>query len=529
MITLKHSFQRILILFLLCASSMLSAKELQKRQITVHSDSIKCELSTCFKSCVGAGRAHEGLYAEWQNQLKEVKADCGFQRIRFHGLFHDDMGVYDENKNGVHLNFQYIDALYDFLLENDVVPFVELSFMPDKLKSGDQTVFWWKGNVTPPADYEKWGKLVEGLASHLKERYGEEEVSKWYFEVWNEPNLKSFFTGTRDDYFKLYETSAKAIKKVSENFKVGGPATAGCRWIKEFLSHCEKEKLPVDFITTHIYGVEGFLDEFGKKQLQMPENVDKVVNGVRNVSKELKSLYKYSNLEIHFTEWSSSFSPRDAFHDVYQNAPYVLNTLRKTNDIAESMSYWTFTDIFEEVGAVTRPFHGGFGLMNFQGIKKPTYFVYKFLNELGSTELKCNDSNSWVCKDDKNNYQFLFWNLKHLDQGKKSNSAFYTKVLPSANAEEVIVNIKGIEPGSYLRGIYRIGYKLNDPFTAYCEMGSPEKLTPVQVESLKKFASGEAVDRKIITITKDKSYSESFITRDNDVFFVKPIHVKDIQ
>lgn len=178
------------------------------------------------------------------------------------------MGVYDEKRNCVHLNFQYVDALYDFLLANDITPFVELSFMPDKLKSGDETVFWWKGNVTPPSDYDKWVKLVEGLASYLKERYGEEEVSKWYFEVWNEPNLKSFFTGTRNDYFKLYETSAKAIKKVSENFKVGGPATAGCRWIKEFLSHCEKEKLPVDFITTHIYGVEGFLDEFGKNSFK---------------------------------------------------------------------------------------------------------------------------------------------------------------------------------------------------------------------------------------------------------------------
>ena len=248
------------------------------RAITADVGVEKGPLNQMFNLCVGAGRANEGLRADWQRQLAYVHRECGFRYLRFHGLLCDDMGVYSEDKNGQPIyNWQYIDELFDFMLSIGVKPFVELGFMPSALASGQNTIFWWKGNVTPPKDYAKWENLIKALVTHWKERYGENEVATWYFEVWNEPNLDGFWIGDKKgktdkefseyaqlEYFKLYDSTAKAIKAVSSRFRVGGPATAGCAWVPETINFCVKNKVPIDFISTHHYCVNsGFLDETG--------------------------------------------------------------------------------------------------------------------------------------------------------------------------------------------------------------------------------------------------------------------------
>jgi len=223
-------------------------------------------LNPMFRECVGAGRANEGLRADWQQQLAFVKKECDFKYIRMHGLLSDDMAVYTEDwKGNPQYNYMYIDALFDFLQSIGIKPFVELGFMPTVLASGNQTIFWWRGNVTPPKDYDKWESLIRNLTQHFSERYGTDEVKTWYFEVWNEPNLSpGFWTGTKEEYFKLYQYTAKAIKSVNAEYKVGGPATAGAAWVPEMINFCTKNKVSLDFISTHSYGVkQGFLDEFG--------------------------------------------------------------------------------------------------------------------------------------------------------------------------------------------------------------------------------------------------------------------------
>jgi len=171
---------------------------------------------------VGAGRANEGLRADWQLQLATVQKEIGFKYLRFHGLLSDDMGVYTEDSKGnPSYNFQYIDQLYDAMLALNIRPFVELSFMPNKLASGTSTVFWWKGNNTPPKDMEKWNGLIKALIEHWRERYGDAEIAQWYYEVWNEPDLSYFWSGTHEQYFDLYRNTAKTIKSVCPACRVG--------------------------------------------------------------------------------------------------------------------------------------------------------------------------------------------------------------------------------------------------------------------------------------------------------------------
>lgn len=155
------------------------------------------------------------------------------------------------------------------MLSIDVKPFVELSFMPEDLKSGNETVFWWKGNKTPPADKGKYASLIYEVVKHLVQRYGLDEVKQWYFEVWNEPNHKGFFTGTKEDYFEMYKIAANSVKKVSPELRVGGPATAGNAWVGDFIDYCDKNNVPLDYISTHTYGTKSVFDEFGVKKKRL--------------------------------------------------------------------------------------------------------------------------------------------------------------------------------------------------------------------------------------------------------------------
>ena len=367
-----------------------------------------------WSTCVGAGRANEGLRADWQQHLRRVVKECGFQYLRFHGLFHDDMFVYHEDNAGNPMyNWQYIDVLFDAMLEIGIRPFVEFGFSPKDLATEFGTCFWWKGHGSPPKDYDKWAALIAEFLRHCIARYGVDEVRQWYFEVWNEPNLHGFFTGTRSQYFELYRVTATAVKAIDPALRVGGPATsnfvADTRfdgdkedpsaignksfgkeadslswkpvWVEAFLAWCAEEKLPVDFISTHPYPTDFALDEHGTA-LGISRKKSAIVEDL-HLLREIVRRSAYPDAEIHCTEWSSSPSPRDHTHDFPQAATYVVYSNLHGASAVDSLSYWVFTDVFEEGGAGDTVWHGGFGMINPQGLAKPTYHAYRFLHKLG--------------------------------------------------------------------------------------------------------------------------------------------------
>ena len=499
--------------------------EIPQRVINVDYSAEKGAMNTMFKQCVGAGRANEGLRADWQQQLAFVKKECDFKYIRMHGLLTDDMAVYSEDgKGNPQYNYMYIDALYDYLLSIGVKPFVELGFMPNALASGHQTIFWWKGNVTPPKDYKKWEDFIRNLTQHFTERYGVNEVKTWYFEVWNEPNLSpGFWTGTQADYFKLYQYSAKAIKSVNSDYKVGGPGTAGAAWESEMIDFCDKNNVPIDFISTHSYGVQqGFLDEYGNSGTVLSKDSMAVSGDVLQSRKEIAASSK-PNLELHYTEWSSSYTPADPVHDSYHEAAYILDKIKQSGSAVNSMSYWVFTDIFEEPGPRFTPFHGGFGLLTIQGIPKSAFYAYQFMNKLGKTELKNTDTRSWATKTENGGIQLLLWNFTNTLPDSVNNQTYYVKDLPSKSKGKVKVSISHVPAGMYTLEIYKVGYRVNDAYTQYVDMGKPKQLNKQQVEELKKDNNGSPIATETIEVKGNTTFSKELDIRENDVFLVSLI------
>ena len=217
---------RLLIVLLLSTLPLLA--QAPTETITIDAAAPSHPFPHYWEQMFGSGRAVLSLRDAYRRDLRTVRQITGFQYVRFHAILDDEVGVYDEDKQGKPIyNFSYVDQIYDGLLANSVKPFVELSFMPSKLAARqDLQSFWYHPNVAPPKDYAKWDDLITQFTKHLVDRYGIDEVANWYFEVWNEPNL-DFWTGTpkQESYFELYDHTARDIKAVSPRLRVGGPAT----------------------------------------------------------------------------------------------------------------------------------------------------------------------------------------------------------------------------------------------------------------------------------------------------------------
>ena len=351
--------------------------------------------------CVGSDHAPIALRADWQEQLKRCHQELGFERVRFHGLLSDDVGTLVRKRDELIYSFFNADRIFDFLISLGMHPFVELSFMPTTLASGRKTVFHYKANVTPPRDYKQWATLIRKLVCHWVERYGINEVREWNFEVWNEPNLKGFWTGTHRDYFKLYRYTCEAIKEIDSSLKLGGPATAKNEWIEEFREFCERNKTPLDFISTHHYPTDAFGAAGDDTELQLSKSRRGVL---RQQAQDVRR--RAGDLPLYYTEWNSSSNPFDHLHDEPYAAAFVVKSIMDVSGIVDAYSYWVFSDIFEESYFPSIPFHGGFGLLTLQGIAKPTYRAFELLHRLGN-ELLLVDGlhetvNAWVARNANN-------------------------------------------------------------------------------------------------------------------------------
>lgn len=454
-----------------------------------------------------------------QAQLKMVVDELGFRYIRFHAIFHDVLGTVHVENGKTTYNWSGIDQLYDDLLAKHIKPFVELGFTPKALATSQNSIFYWQGNTSNPQP-AGWQNLIAAFVRHIEERYGKDEVRTWYFEVWNEPNLSGFWEGAdQQAYFQLYDLTARTIKSIDPALRVGGPATAGAAWIPEFLAHVKQSGAGVDFVTTHTYGVlGGFLDENGKSDTKLDPSPDAIVGDVRRVRKQI-SASPFPHLPLYITEWSTSYTPRDSVHDSYISAPYILSKLKACEGLVQGMSYWTYSDLFEEPGPPTALFQGGFGLVNPEGIRKPAFFAYKYLHALRGNSLDTDDPQAILSTKD-GNFTGVIWDFEQPDQ-KVSNRSFYTKVIPAHPAAPVELQLNHLTPNAaYRLEVYRTGYHVNDAYTAYLEMGSPQELTAAQIAYLNDLTQDLPETDKVVRSGPQGTLGFSVSMRSNDIVLV---------
>ena len=421
----------------------------------------------------GSGRAILSLRESYRRDLHDVKQITGLEYVRFHAIFHDEVGIYNENANGAPVyNFSYVDQIYDGLVQNGVHPFVELSFMPQQLAAPQIfQAFWYKPIIAPPKDWSKWGDLVSHFAQHLVDRYGIDEVSQWYFEVWNEPNL-DFWAGDPKEqtYYQLYDTAARAIKAVNPRLRVGGPATAQAAWVDRFIQHVTDDKIPADFVSTHVYGNDSAENVLGVNE-SVPRN-QMVCRAARKVHDQVAASPQ-PNLPIIWSEYNASYKNEPDVTDSTFMGPWLADTIRQCDGLTQMMSYWTFSDVFEEQGVVKEPFYGGFGLLAERGLPKPAFNAFKLLHYLGSQRIPVDSNDAIVTRRIDGSLVIALWNL----------------FLPEehGHAKQVALSINGLT-GSHHAVISRVDDTHGSLLNAYEAMGRPQSPTLAEIERLREAA-----------------------------------------
>jgi xylan 1,4-beta-xylosidase len=416
---------------------------------------------------VGSDHAPVALRADWQSQLRRCHDELGFRYVRFHGLLSDDVGTLICHQEKFLYSFFNADQIFDFLLSIGMKPFVELSFMPKALASGDKTVFNYRANVTPPRDYKQWATLIGNLVSHWVERYGAGEVREWFFEVWNEPNLKEFWAGTREDYFRLYRHTAEAIKEVDAGLSVGGPATAKNEWVEEFLDFCANNGLPADFVSTHHYPTDAFGEVGDDTEAQLAGSRRSVL---REQAQDVRR--RAGGKPVYYTEWNTSSNPRDPLHDEPYAAAFIVKTVMEASGLVEGYSFWTFSDIFEENYFPSVPFHGGFGLLNLHGIPKPAYRAFELLHRLGTESMLVDGSHetvdAWVVRKGQTLTVLL------------ANHSLPRHPIKTERVRVVLAHA----PGNCHASVERIDETHANARASWREMGEPGYLSATEVERL---------------------------------------------
>jgi xylan 1,4-beta-xylosidase len=468
---LKENFIRIaVLLFLAIRCSSLERVWAQDAQpLAVDLSAKATPFPHYWEQAFGSGRAILSLREDYRDDLREVKKITDFRYVRFHAIFHDELGVYDEDATGKPLfNFTYVGQVYDGLLANGVRPIVEISFMPNKLAARqDLHPFWYKQNVSPPKDYAKWDALIRNFAEFLVARYGIAEVSQWYFEVWNEPNI-DFWSGEpkQATYFELYDHTARALKAVNPRLRVGGPATSSAHWVDDFLAHVSKQRVPVDFVSTHGYSDDTVEDLFGTKEdIPIEKRACKAVEKVHNQIKASA----LPNLPLFWTEWNVSGYGDLQAGDTSYGAAATAQTIRDCDGLVDLLSRWTFSDVFEEGGPPREPFYGGFGLIAPGGIKKSPYYAFGLFHKLGTTRIANAAENTLVTRRDDGTFVIAVWNLSPPTQtGRARTFDLAFSGLP--RAKRVLIR--------------RIDSDHGNTLAVYARMGKPRYPTREQVRQL---------------------------------------------
>ena len=446
----------------------------------------------------GSGRAVLALRDDYRKDLRRVKAATGVGYVRFHGIFHDEVGLYDEDEKGVpRYNFSYVDQIYDGLLATGVRPFVELSFMPKKLAADPKNIFgfWYQPYISPPKDYARWDAMLDALAHHLIDRYGIDEVAQWYFEVWNEPNI-GFWGGEpyKPTYYELYEHSARALKRVSERLRVGGPSTAQAAWSGDFIEYTHKNGIPVDFVSSHVYANDSSENVF-QNSIPIPRE-QMVCRSVRKVADEIRHS-SMPQLPLIFSEYNASYANEPNITDTVYMGPWLAGTVSQCDGLLESLSYWTFSDVFEEGGIVKSPFYGGFGLIAANGIAKPSFNAFALLHRLGEQRLAVASDSVLATKRADGTLVVALWNYAPPDgTGEK-----YHAPGPPGVAKKFVLHLRG-NTGTARARVWRLDRDHGNAVKAFDAMGRPPFPTRAQTDELRR--AGELADPEQPPIAADR-------------------------
>jgi xylan 1,4-beta-xylosidase len=502
--------------------------------------------------CVGSGHAALALRTDYCRQLKKVHDELGIQYVRFHGILNDDMHTLTPFKQVmpiphterfVERTFHRCGVVYDNILACGMKPFVELGFMPEFLAKDPARSEMFYGSIfSPPADYALWAKHVAEFVKYLLRRYGENEIHTWFFEVWNEPDLNdSFWHGSKEEYFHLYEVTARAVKAIDPELKVGGPATSASRWVGEFIAYCEKNAIPVDFVTTHQYsgdpliGVDAVNESSG--EATMRDLIASKISGLSSLTDDASALdvlryffgdptesktmqndvfrrnaaitqKKAKGLPLYYTEWNASAIFSAYSNDTRLVAAYDVKAIFDVESHVSGSSIWCFSDIFEELHQFPQEFHGGFGIQTISGIEKPVYHALKLLANVSDYRLELGQGST----DGE-------IGIAAFKDETRMDIVLFRQKMRNENLPPETANVRVACDNPVNAKVFRIDATHCNPLALWEKTGCAPDLTPRQADDIRRNSS---LAEEALDYTYEDGYASFAIPLSvNDIVFVR--------
>ncbi len=492
-----------------------------------------------WQMCIGNDHAFQLHRSDVCEHLKLAHDELGFRYVRFHGLFDEndmltiqslsDFMPFPDADKIKEYNFRQVGHVLDNVLKCGLKPFVELSFMPKQLASGKKTGLHYKNNITPPKNYQAWANYIENFVRFILGRYGNEEVESWYFEVWNEPDIPNFWTSSQREYFKLYQVTALAIKRVNGNLRVGGPSTSACLWLAEFQDFCRQNHVPYDFVSTHHYPGDGFGNGVDVRVVgHMLKSVRASVKAGDDMHAALPKLFfspekaaahhkgmlveaddlareKVPDKPLFITEWNSMAVFSAPVHDEKYSAAFVIKSVLDLDHQMDGYAFWCCSDIFEELFQLNKPFVGSFGIISNDGIPKPNFWAFKMLSQLHPYRLdlpiRTNADVEYAAFSNGQQMQVLV-HAQSMDS--RLDQKHDVELQINMTASKVIAQ--------------RIDDSHCNPKRMWQELGSPDNLTPQQVEDIKE--KTKLKEEKILFENSRNSACIRFSLQTNDVIML---------
>ncbi len=415
--------------------------------------------------------------------------------------------AYTEDASGKPIyDWTIVDRILETYLAAGAKPFVEIGFMPKALSTNPEpyTPDWSPGSnfskyylgwAYPPKDYSKWGELVYQWVQHAVAKYGKSEVESWYWEVWNEPDI-AYWHGTPEEYDKLYDSAAEAVKLALPRAMVGGPASTGpsgakaAAFLRQFLEHCSSKNVPLDFISYHAKGRPSVVD--GHVRMGISKNAEDVDKGFQIV----REFPKFQNLPIVLSEsdpegcaaCSARVYPQNAYRNGPLYAAYEAVMMKNIFELADraktniaGMLTWAFE--FED-----QPYFDGFRTLATNGIDKPVLNLFRMAGMMHGDRVNTESSGTVspqtmiadgvrgkadidaLAVRSEREVSVLAWNYHDDD-------------VPAAIAK-VRIELAGVPDGRALLRHYRIDETHSNAWTVWKAMGSPQNPSTEQYAAL---------------------------------------------
>jgi xylan 1,4-beta-xylosidase len=424
---------------------------------------------------IGSSRPGENL----QGAYALAATELGMKRVRGHGIFDDDVGVYHEVNGQPTYTWTNLDQILDYITSIGMDPLVEVSFMPSDLASGTQTFGWYggsPGNITLPKDWSRWSDFMYNVAAHAIQRYGVDRVRTWNWEIWNEPDLPggTFFTGTEQDYFQLYDTTVQGLLRADPQLRVGGPSVAisSDSWIADLIDHCMTNSVKLDFISWHVY----------PQYKADPTAIPGAQRHVQGVIDQKKAQYPQLNVDNYLTEWNTTYLGGTSF-DNEMAASFVAKTVHglfaDQNGVAapNTAAFWVISELWEEWQTTADAFDTMGMVTRTHNVRKPSYLAFQMMAQMYNTQIDFQGGttnsrglNGWATvSDDRKQVEVLIYDHNFVS-ATDSSADFVNTVVDNVTLQ--VTGLPFSKPSVTVRR-YGVDHDNNNAYTVFTQAGSP--------------------------------------------------------